>query len=54
MADHAEHKEQDRQQPPRNHGKKVRTRGEETTWHKPEYKVVEASMEMTAYFLATR
>ncbi|HUR07683.1 MAG TPA: pyrroloquinoline quinone precursor peptide PqqA [Nonomuraea sp.] len=41
-------------QPPRNHAKKVKARGEETTWHKPDYRVVEASMEMTAYFLATR
>ncbi|MEU7895080.1 hypothetical protein AB0B45_19750 [Nonomuraea sp. NPDC049152] len=45
--DHGKH-------PPRNHGKRVKSRGEETTWHKPDYQVVEASMEMSAYFLATR
>jgi len=47
-------KEQGTRQPPRIHAKKVRARGEETTWHKPDYQVIEASMEMTAYFLATR
>ncbi|MER6949769.1 pyrroloquinoline quinone precursor peptide PqqA [Nonomuraea sp. NPDC005983] len=46
--------EKGKKQPPRTHAKKVRSRGEETTWHKPDYQVVEASMEMTAYFLATR
>ncbi|MBB4918030.1 hypothetical protein FHS44_005150 [Streptosporangium saharense] len=29
-------------------------RDEKSTWQKPGYQVVEASMEMTAYFLATR
>jgi hypothetical protein len=43
-----------RQRLRRIHAKKVRARGEETTWHKPDYQVVEASMEMSAYFLATR
>ncbi|GAA3222332.1 hypothetical protein GCM10020216_034460 [Nonomuraea helvata] len=47
-------KDQGKKQPRRIHEKKVRTRGEETTWHKPDYQVVEASMEMSAYFLATR
>ncbi|MEU7831794.1 MULTISPECIES: pyrroloquinoline quinone precursor peptide PqqA [unclassified Nonomuraea] len=47
-------KEQGKRQPRRIHEKKVRARGEEMTWHKPDYQVVEASMEMTAYFLATR
>ncbi|MCA2227950.1 pyrroloquinoline quinone precursor peptide PqqA [Nonomuraea aurantiaca] len=47
-------KEQGKTRPPRIHEKKVRARGEEMTWHKPDYQVVEASMEMTAYFLATR
>ncbi|MEV8630220.1 hypothetical protein AB0395_01045 [Streptosporangium sp. NPDC051023] len=50
----AESKEQSAKQPLRTHGKQVKSRGEETTWHKPGYQVVEASMEMSAYFLATR
>ncbi|YCK40079.1 hypothetical protein ACNF49_40235 [Actinomadura sp. ATCC 39365] len=43
-----------RRQPPRDHAKKPRAHGEQTTWHKPSYRVVEASMEMSAYFLADR
>ncbi|MCT9932582.1 hypothetical protein N5079_20485 [Planotetraspora sp. A-T 1434] len=50
----AEQKDQGSKQPPRAHGKRRKTRGEDTTWHKPDYQVVEASMEMSAYFLATR
>ncbi|MFF5206842.1 hypothetical protein [Streptosporangium sp. NPDC000396] len=50
----ADSKEQGRKQPPRIHGKRVKVRGEETTWHKPGYQVIEASMEMSAYFLNTR
>jgi hypothetical protein len=50
----AESKDQGKRLPPRNHAKRVKSRGEETTWHKPDYRVVEASMEMSAYFLATR
>ncbi|MFI6598783.1 hypothetical protein ACIBHX_21210 [Nonomuraea sp. NPDC050536] len=50
----AQPKDPGKKQPPRTHAKKVRTRGEATTWHKPDYQVVEASMEMSAYFLATR
>ncbi|MDF5758088.1 pyrroloquinoline quinone precursor peptide PqqA [Spongiactinospora sp. TRM90649] len=39
--------------PPRVHAKRRKGRGEaaERTWHKPDYQIVEASMEMTAYFL---
>ena len=43
-----------KEQPPRNQDKKVRRIGEEATWHKPDFRIVEASMEMSAYFLATR
>jgi hypothetical protein len=51
-----ERKDQDRnpKRPPRNHAKRERVRGEDATWHKPAYQVVEASMEMSAYFLANR
>ncbi|WP_433257347.1 pyrroloquinoline quinone precursor peptide PqqA [Streptosporangium sp. CA-135522] len=44
-------KTSDQKRPPRTHGKKPKLRGEETTWHRPDYRIVEASMEMTAYFL---
>jgi hypothetical protein len=40
--------------PPRNHAKRERVCGEEATWCRPTYQIVEASMEMSAYFLATR
>ncbi|GII85846.1 hypothetical protein Ssi03_38360 [Sphaerisporangium siamense] len=43
--------QQSRRQPPRTHGKRLKARGEERTWHKPDYQIVEASMEMSAYFL---
>ncbi|MFD1937342.1 MULTISPECIES: hypothetical protein [Nonomuraea] len=36
------------------HAKKQRARAEDVIWHKPAYQVVEASMEMSAYLLATR
>ena len=38
-------------QPPMSHGKSKKAMGEETTWRKPDYRLVEASMEITAYFL---
>lgn len=31
----------------------MKSRGEETTWHKPDHQVVEASVEMSACVLAT-
>ncbi|GAA0351763.1 pyrroloquinoline quinone precursor peptide PqqA [Actinoallomurus spadix] len=36
------------------HGKGKRRGGEQTTWRKPDYEIVETSMEATAYFLSTR
>ncbi|WP_214412684.1 hypothetical protein [Sphaerisporangium fuscum] len=47
----AESKDQGKRQPPRIHGKRRKPRDEEKTWHKPDYQIVEASMEMSAYFL---
>ncbi|MFI0418323.1 pyrroloquinoline quinone precursor peptide PqqA [Spongiactinospora rosea] len=46
-------KKPDAKRPPRVHAKRRKARGEaaEMTWHKPDYQIVEASMEMTAYFL---
>ncbi|MFD0885709.1 hypothetical protein ACFQ08_14235 [Streptosporangium algeriense] len=43
-----------RRRPPRDHAGKPRDHGERTTWHRPSYRVVEASMEVSAYFLADR
>jgi coenzyme PQQ precursor peptide PqqA len=37
--------------PPRSQGKSKNAMGEEAIWRKPDYRVVEASMEITAYFL---
>jgi hypothetical protein len=36
------------------HGKGGRRGEESTTWRKPDYEIVEASMEMSAYYLSTR
>ncbi|GAA3822938.1 hypothetical protein GCM10022226_49260 [Sphaerisporangium flaviroseum] len=47
----AEPKDQSKRQPPRIHKKGKKPKGEEMTWHKPDYQIVEASMEMSAYFL---
>jgi coenzyme PQQ precursor peptide PqqA len=46
-------KRPDEKRPPRAHAKRrmVRDESTEATWHKPDYQIVEASMEMTAYFL---
>jgi hypothetical protein len=36
------------------HGKGQRREAETTTWRKPDYEIVETSMEMSAYYLSTR
>ncbi|MFG1706545.1 hypothetical protein ACFLIM_25455 [Nonomuraea sp. M3C6] len=48
----SEKKSQEDRRPTRDHARCER--GQETIWHKPAYQVVEASMEMSAYFLADR
>jgi hypothetical protein len=47
----AESKDQGERRPPRSHSRRETARGEEMTWRKPDYHVVEASMEVSAYFL---
>ncbi|WP_248963695.1 hypothetical protein [Sphaerisporangium perillae] len=47
----AQSKDQSAPRPPRRiHGRRRKPRGEQQTWHKPDYRIVEASMEMSAYF----
>ncbi|MEO3876406.1 hypothetical protein ABGB18_47230 [Nonomuraea sp. B12E4] len=50
----SERKGREGERPTRRRAGHGRARGAELIWHKPAYQVVEASMEMSAYFLADR